>query len=46
MYQNEQDYSDDCLNVGWEIFIPPTVTDENSIAQYCNLNYNRVRRDQ
>ena len=46
MYQNEQNYSDDCLNVGWEIFIPPTVTDENSIAQYCNLNYNRVRRDQ
>ena len=42
----EKDYSDNCTYVGWEIFIPPTLTNENSIAQYYNLNYNRVRRDQ
>ena len=43
---HEKDYSDNCTYVGWEIFIPPTLTNENSIAQYYNLNYNRVRRDQ
>lgn len=46
LFKDDPNYSDDCLNVNWEIFIPPTLTSQSSITQFFNINYNRVRHDQ
>ncbi len=46
LFKDDKNYSEDCLNVNWEIFIPPTLTDESSITQFYNISYNRVRKDQ